>query len=136
MEDCPLNNQLAPASPAFSPSLQRVYQLLASLPAFWLLLLGLFTLAVTVQEGHIPFYGNPDPKDTGLLVALYYPVLGLLPAVLASLPISFMLTLLAYWPRFPLVPQRGITLLNVLGLALFLLLIPGDPLGLVEWLAD
>lgn len=131
-----MNNQHSPASPAYSPFLQRAYQLLAPLPALWLALLGLFTLAVAVQQGHLPFYGNPDPKDTALLVALYYPVLGLLPVVLASLPVSLLLTLFAAWRRFPIVPQRGFTLLYLLGLALFLLLIPGDPLGLVEWLVD
>jgi|GEM_PF-2844570 len=136
MEEIALKNEYVPASPALSLSLQRVYQLLASLPALWLVLLGLFTLAVTVQQGHVPYFSNPDPKDTGPLMALYYPVIGLLPVVLASLPISLLLTLLAYWRRFPLVPKRGFTLLALLGLALFLLLVPGDPWGLVEWLLD
>src|SRR5690606_5278428 len=46
VEERPMNNQHSPASPAYSPSLQRAYQLLAPLPALWLALLGLFTLAV------------------------------------------------------------------------------------------
>jgi hypothetical protein len=131
-----MTNEQMPASPAYSPPRQGAYQLLAALPALWLTLLALFTLAVTVQQGHVPFYGHPDPKDTGPLLLLYYPVLLLLPFVLASLPVSFLLTLLTFWARFPLAPRWGATILYLLGLVLFLLLIPGDPAGLVEWLLD
>ncbi len=131
-----MKNEYLPATPALFPSLQRASGLLASLPALWLALLALFTLAVTVQQGHVPTFSNPDPKDTGLLVLLYYPLIALLPIVLASLPLSFLLALLAYWPRFPLAPQRGAILLYLSGLALFLVLIPGDAWGLVTWLLD
>ena len=71
-----MKNEYVPASPALSLSLQRVYQLLASLPALWLVLLGLFTLAVTVQQGHVPSLATPIPRIRAHWWP-YYPVIGL-----------------------------------------------------------
>jgi hypothetical protein len=132
----PMNTLQRSFSPGRAPALQPVYRLIALLPLTWLVLFALLTLAVTWQQGHVPGYGNPDPKDTGVLVALYYPVITLLPVVVASIPMGLALTLMALWSRFLLRLERQTTILYLLGALLFVLLVTVEPLGLLTWLGD
>lgn len=67
--------------------LQVVWRTVCYLPWAWLISLAVFALTVTVQVGHFPYYGNPDPKDTGLLTAFYYIVAIGIPLLFASIPV-------------------------------------------------
>lgn len=102
----------------------------------WMLLFGAFVLGVTLQMGHLPVYGQPDPKDAGALSALSVPTVAGLSWVTISIPIGVVLTAVMLWKQ----PRRQRTLrralLFALGLVVFYVVASNDLAGLLTWLAD
>jgi len=101
-------------------------------PFLFLLSISIFYLWVKVAEGHLPSYGNPDPK--------FYPFLHHLSTILMLLlPVSFLLwcgtiftaSFLSSWKTMQYTHLPGL-----LGFALIALLIFFDPMGILNWLAD
>ena len=67
--------------------LQIIWRTISYLPWAWLLSFVIFALAATIQVGHFPSYGNPDPKDTGILTSLYHVLIFGIPLLMASIPV-------------------------------------------------
>ena len=115
--------------------LQALWRAICYLPWVWLILLALFTLGTTFQVGHLPYYGNPDPKDTGTLVLLYFPIIIGIPTLFASIPI---------WSIVGVIIERTTTyrfrwqnvLLYIVGMFMCAWVAFSDVAGLLTWLAD
>jgi hypothetical protein len=106
------------------------------LPWIWLVLFALFVLAATAQGGHLPAYGNPDPKDVGFGGFLYYPIIVLLLIVMATIPIGVGLAAVKLLRDMPAYLSRREALAYLLGIGLVLLVSISDFAGLMTWLGD
>lgn len=119
-----------------SPYLAIIYRLISYSPWIWLMVFWTFVLAVTLQAGHLPAYGQPDPKDTGLLTLFHRPVIWLLVWVIGTTPVGAVLTLIKFWKGWlQSVGWREVAF-YVGGLGLFYLFVFKDVAGLMTWLAD
>lgn len=118
------------------PYEQIAVRLIAWSPWLWLILFGLFILATTLQTGHLPTYGQPDPKDTLPSTLLYLPTIILLVAVVVTTPVGLVLTIAKLWKGFPKSARRRDLIFYVGGLGLFYLFVLSDLAGLMTWLAD
>jgi hypothetical protein len=115
---------------------QALFTGISYLPWFWLALMALFTTAVALQVGHLPTFGRPDPKDTGYLLVLYWPVLLLLsPTTIAPLLWS-LLGLGKHFFELPFIIRRQEVVTFLWGWALFLWLALTNFGGLMAWLID
>lgn len=122
--------------PTTESGLESAYRLLSWMPAVWLLIFFTLVLGVTVQQGHLPRYGIPDPKDTGVLRLIYSATILLFPMVLASLPIWFTMTLLSLTHRIRLPIRWQMPVIYLLGLCVIAMLAVLNPGGLITWLGD
>lgn len=111
-------------------------KVLLSLPWLWLTLLTLMIAGAMSQHGGWPSYGQPDPKDIGLLSLLLMPLILLMMATLASLPFGLLFTTFAVWQGAPFFISKKHTGLYVLGVLLFLVIVIGDLAGIMTWLVD
>ena len=118
----------------------RLLMLLARLslylPWIWLALFLIFVLGVTVQVGHLPTYGQPDPKDTGIFTVLYYPVIVLLLVVMATIPIALGLAIIRLVRGVPQAIPSAEASAYLAGLALLFVIVNRDLGGLMTWLGD
>ncbi len=109
------------------------------LPWLWLTVFALFVVLVTRRVGHLPTYGQPDPKVVDGVSYLYYPIMLLLPAVLIS-PIAWLLINgLASAGKIDFPRRRMQLALYVAGILLFSLVLFGQVGGLgglMNWLLD
>jgi hypothetical protein len=115
---------------------QATFTTLSYLPWVWLATMMLFVTAVTLQVGHLPVYGQPDPKDTGYLLLFYWPVLLLLPPTLIGPLLWSGLALLRHFFDLPFLIRRQEVLLFLPGWLLFVGLALTDFGGLMTWLID
>lgn len=106
------------------------------LPWIWLALFAFYVLAVAFQVGHLPTYGQPDPKDAGAASLLYLPVLVLLLLVMATIPIGAGLSAVRLLRGVPQVIRRGEAIAYLVGISLLLLFVMNDLAGLMTWLGD
>ncbi|MFN2107729.1 MAG: hypothetical protein ACK2U5_11430 [Candidatus Promineifilaceae bacterium] len=118
----------------------RLLMLLARLSLFlpwiWLALFFIFVVAGTVQVGHWPTYGQPDPKDTGIFSILYYPVIVLLLLVMATIPIALGLAIIRLVRGVPQAIRSAEAAAYLAGLALLFVIVNRDLGGLMTWLGD
>jgi hypothetical protein len=114
-----------------------VYRFIVWSPWVWLTLFCLFVLATTLQVGHLPVYGQPDPKYAGLISTLFYmPTILLLIWVVGTTPVGVILTIIRLWRGFPKSVRWGEVIFYLGGIGLFYLFILSDVAGLMTWLAD
>ena len=116
--------------------LQVIFKVILYLPWIWLALFALFILGVTMQVGHLPVYGRPDPKEAGAISFLYMPVMITLLMVMGSSPIGIGLAFVKLLRDVPNFINRGEAILYLVGIALFFLFISSDIAGLMTWLGD
>ncbi len=105
-------------------------------PWLWLALFGLFVVGVSLQVGHLPTYGQPDPKDAGAISLLYVPTIFLLLWVLATVPTALVMVIFAKAAKLTQPFQRRDIIIYLAGMALFALLVFGNVAGLMTWLGD
>ena len=121
-------------------SSQRLWQILFTslsyLPWMWLLLMGCFTIGTAVYAGHFPTYGQPDPKDTGLLLILYTPIILLLPITLFSWLLWIAFGLSKHFLNLPIQIRRQEVIPFVLGYIVFIGFALSNFAGLMTWLGD
>lgn len=123
--------------PAWESSYLRIFvRAIIWSPWIWLGLFGAFVLATALQMGHLPTYGQPDPKDAGLSILFYMPTILLLMWVLATTPLGMALTLIKLWKDLPQSIKRQEMIFYLGGTGLFYLFILSDVAGLMTWLAD
>ena len=113
-----------------------IYRLIIWTPWAWFLLLFIYALIVTLQVGHFPSYGQPDPKYAGAVSLLYAPTIILLLGVIALTPFGLILTVVKWWKGMPLTIRRSELIFYLVGIGLFYLFIFTDVVGLMEWLMD
>ena len=106
------------------------------LPWIWLALFAFYVLVVGLQAGHLPSYGQPDPKDAGAASLLYMPVIVLLLLVMATIPIGVGLAVVRLMRGVPQTIRRGEAIAYLVGIALLLLFVTRDFAGLMTWLGD
>ena len=106
------------------------------LPWIWFALFAIFVLAVAAQVGHLPTYGQPDPKDAGAASLLFMPVIILLLLTLATIPIGVGLAIVRLSRGVPQTIRKGEAIGYLVGIALFLLFVTNDLAGLMTWLGD
>ncbi len=116
--------------------LHLIFKILIYLPLIWLLLFAIFVIAAAVQVGHLPAYGQPDPKDAGAVSLLYMPVMVLMFMVLASTPFAIALAVAKLWQGVPDFISRGEVYAYFVGIVLFFFIVMSDVGGLMTWLAD
>ena len=115
--------------------LQTLWRAICYLPWVWLILLAIFAVGVTIQVGHLPYYGNPDPKDTGILAPLHFLIILGIPTLFASIPIwgiSGIIIKLTTTYRF----RWYDVVLYLLGMFMCGWVTFSDFAGLMTWLAD
>lgn len=115
---------------------QTLFTGLSYLPWAWLLLMDCFTLGTTLYTGHFPTYGQPDPKDTGLLTVLYLPIIILLPITLFSWVFWIVFGLSKHFLNLPIQIRKQEVMPFVSGYLVFLWFAFSDFAGLLTWLAD
>ena len=125
-----------PASAWDTLYLQIIVRAIIWSPWIWLLLFSLFVLITTVQVGHLPVYGQPDPKDAGLSTLFYMPTILLLMWVMGTTPFGIILTLVKLWKDVPQSIRRPEVLFYLGSISLFYLFVLSDAAGLMTWLAD
>lgn len=103
--------------PLLATCLRTLWVILVYSPWVWLFVFGLFVLGVTIQVGHLPYYGHPDPKYAGVISLLYGPTIFLLVWVLVS-PILALFVLLAKRLHFPQTLEWPEVKVYLVGLAL------------------
>ena len=113
-----------------------LYPAMTYLPWIWLAIMAVFATGVILQTGQFPYYGNPDPKDTGGLSLLYFPSVLFLTINMAIAPAWLIITAAAKWRGCPVEIQRRDLVIGVTGMALFVLVLYTDSFGLITWLAD
>ncbi len=127
-------------SPTFSaeesPYLQVIYRFIIWSPWVWLMLFCVFVLAITLQVGHLPMYGQPDPKYAGSINFFYMPTILLLFWVMGTTPIGIVLTSIKLWKGFPKSIRLRDAFFYLSGVGLFYLFVLSDVAGLMTWLAD
>lgn len=106
------------------------------LPWIWLALFALFVLLVTLQVGHLPAYGQPDPREAGAASLLLTPVIILLLLTMATIPIGVGLTIVRLTRGVPQSIRKGEAIGYLIGIALLLLFVTNDLAGLMTWLGD
>lgn len=106
------------------------------LPCLWLALLAAFVLGVTAMVGHFPTYGQPDPKDTGMLQLLYLPLIALTATMPAVIIFGLLLLAVRHWSRSLFPVRKRDVLLLLSGAILYLGIAANDLAGLMTWLAD
>jgi hypothetical protein len=115
---------------------QAMFTGLSYLPWAWLLLMGCFTLTTTIYMGHFPTYGQPDPKDTGLLTLLYMPIIFSLPIILFSWLFWLLFGLSKHFLNLPIQIRRQEVIPFVSGYLVFIWFAVSDFAGLMTWLMD
>jgi hypothetical protein len=131
------NSASEAATPWSTPRapLRYAFSLLTVLPWIWLALFALFILLIAAQHGHLPVYGNPDPKDGGLY-PLYLASVALIPLTFFTPLVWFGLLALGHWRGTGRsIPIRQ-TALYAAGMFLYFLIVVGDLGGLITWLVD
>lgn len=119
-----------------SPYLQIMYRVIIWSPWIWLSLFATFVLITSLQIGHLPTYGQPDPKDAGLGTLFYMPTIVLLISVIGTTPVGIVLTLIKLWKGFLQSIRWREVIFYLGGLGLFYLFVMSDVVGLITWLAD
>lgn len=118
--------------------LRIAWRFLCYLPWTWLIMLAIFTLGVTLREGHFPYLLNPDPANgTGALLRLIYLAFHGLgtPLLFASIVIWPLLGGLLKWSKlYQFRRQEIIAYLSGISISLWILL--GNVAGLTDWLMD
>lgn len=132
-----LKATLRPTTPVWPANLLRfIYILIGCSPWLWLIVFGLFVGVVTVQFGHLPLYGQPDPKEAGPISILYFPTILLLVWGVGVTPIGLALAGLSLWKGIPKSVRLPELALYAGGLILFWFIALNDVAGLMTWLAD
>jgi len=99
----------------------------------FLILLGIFVVTVTLQFGHFPQPGNPDPGYAGAISILHNPIILFMVWGMSTTPIVIILIGMRLWKKS--IGWREIGLYFG-GLALFWFVILDDVARLGTWLAD
>lgn len=116
--------------------LRVVFRLILYLPWIWFLVFTVFVVLATVQVGHLPTYGQPDPKDVTLSGILYMPAVVIMFMTLGSIPFGIALAVAKLWQGVPDFIRTSEVYAYLVGIALFFLFIISDAAGLMTWLAD
>jgi hypothetical protein len=128
---------LSPIFSIWESPVQIIYRVIIWSPVIWLTLFCLFVLTTTIQVGHLPVYGQPDPKYSGLIATLFYvPTILLLIWVISTTPVGVLLTIIKLWAGFPKSVRWREMIFYLGGIGLFYLFILSDVVGLMTWLAD
>ena len=128
---------LSPIISVWESPVKIIYRVIVWSPWVWLTLLCMFVLAITFQVGHLPVYGQPDPKYAGLVSIFFHmPTILLLVWVVSTTPIGVILTIIRLWKGFPKSVRWGEAVFYLGGLVLFYWFILSDVAGLMTWLAD
>ncbi|KHD05586.1 hypothetical protein PN36_07000 [Candidatus Thiomargarita nelsonii] len=99
----------------------------------FLILLCIFVVTVTLQFGHFPWYGHPDPKYAGAISILHTPIMLFMVWGVNTTPIVIILTGIRLWKKSIGWQEIG---LYFGGLILFLFILFNDVAGLMTWLGD
>lgn len=118
------------------PVWQAMFTGLSYLPWAWLFVMGCFTLGTAIYTGHFPTYGQPDPKDTGLLLILYAPIIFFLPITLFSWLFWVAFGLSKHFLMVPITIRRQEVIPFLLGYFVFAWFAFSDFAGLLTWLMD
>src|SRR5690606_7277592 len=78
------------------------FDILSILPYLWLASFTLFVIATWLEVGHLPSYGNPDPKDTALAWLFLPTNYFLLLISIASVPVWGMIAVAGIVKQLPL----------------------------------
>ena len=116
--------------------LQVIFKGILYLPWIWIALFALFVLGAAAQVGHLPAYGQPDPKDAGAISFLYLPVMVTMFLVMGSSPIGMGIAAVRLLRGVPSFIKKGEVLSYLVGISLFFLFISSDFAGLMTWLGD
>ena len=116
--------------------LQVIFKIILYLPWIWIALFALFVLGTALQVGHLPSYGQPDPKDAGAISILYMPVIITMLLVMGSSPIGIGLAIVRLLRDVPTFINKGEVISYLVGIALFFVIISSDFAGLMTWLGD
>ena len=116
--------------------LQVIFMIILYLPWIWMALFAVFVLGVAFQVGHLPSYGQPDPKDAGAISYLYMPVMISLLLVMGSSPIGIGLAIVKLLRDVPSFIKPGEAVTYLVGIGLFFVIISSDFAGLMTWLGD
>ena len=121
----------------FSNLVKRIYWIIAWSPWIWLMLFGLFVFAIAFKVGHLPVYGQPDPKSANLISSLFYtPIILLLVWSIITTPVGIIWTLIRLWRSLPKSIRWVEIVFYLGGLGLFYWFILSDFAGLITWLGD
>jgi len=130
-------NNLSPIHSTWGSPIPIIYRVIIWLPWVWLTLFCMFVSATAVQVGHLPTYGQPDPRYIGLISTLFYvPIILLLIGVVGTTPVGIILAIVSLWKRFPESVRREELAFYLSGIGVFYLFVLSDIAGLMTWLAD
>ncbi len=128
-----LKNDKVKNSDSYPGATQSIFNAITILPVIVLSLLLGFYLLVAIEFGHLPYYANPDPKDS-LFAFLMTPVILGIMGTIATIP-SWLLFILLHFKKKTFIPRLGMKIaLYLLPVAVFLLLNAYSPV--VVWLLD
>jgi hypothetical protein len=112
---------------------KHIMNVLNILPALWIGLFVAFVLATWLEVGHIPTYGNPDPKFT-LLAIFFVPIIYLLlPVAIVSIPVWGILAGMGALNFHSVKPDLRNVLLIVIPILIFAGILQT---GLGDWFID
>jgi len=108
------------------------------IPRVWLFIFSIFVLLVTLQVGHLPTYGQPDPKFAGAVSIIFYnPVMLLLVLVIITTPIGVIWSVgKLLWNARQKSHISREAIFCLVGLGLFWAITRYDTVGLMDWLFD
>jgi hypothetical protein len=116
--------------------LRLVFRTILYLPWIWFAVMAIYVVLAAVQVGHLPRYGQPDPKDVPLGGILYMPAIILMFMTLGSTPFGIALAVARLWQDVPQFIRTSEVYAYLVGIALFFLFVVSDFAGLMTWLAD
>lgn len=115
---------------------RTIFRLVFYSPWAWLALFGIFVLTVTLQVGHLPVYGQPDPKYAGSVSLLQVPIMLLLIWVLGTTPIGIVVTGIRLWKGAPKSVRWAEPAFYLGGVLLFYGFVLSNMAGLMTWFMD
>ena len=116
--------------------LRRAEIFVAWSPWLFLITFSLFVLLVTLQVGHLPTYGRPDPKFAGPVSLLYIPANIFLVIAVMMTPIGISWSAYKIRVGFSKSKLSLEAIFCLVGLGLFWTITKTDAFGLMNWLAD
>lgn len=113
----------------------KLWRIICYLPCAWLVILAIFTLGVTIQVGHFPSYGRPDPEHTGWLSPLYVLIIWGMPWPLVTIPVWGLLGVAIQWLTSYRFRWQDVVL-YLIGILIYFGVVFTDFAGLFIWIAN